>query len=75
MDIMNKFENAEMLGLRDKSTNKLIAVYPQKATGTDAEIEKIVKDWYYMQNCSAENKLKSSYVDILTEEEIKSYKS
>lgn len=71
---MDNLKNAEKIGLRDKDTNKLIVVYPYKAEGTDAEIDKAVKDWYYMQNCSAENKLRNSYVDILTDEEIKSYK-
>lgn len=71
---MGKLENAEMIGIRDKKTNKLIAVYPFKAEGNDAEITKKVTDWYYMQHCSAEDELRTSYVDVLTEEEIKSAK-
>ena len=35
---MNKFEYAEKIGLRDKTSKELIAVYPFKAEGTDAEI-------------------------------------
>ena len=35
---MNKFEHAEKIGLRDKTSKELIAVYPFKAEGTDAEI-------------------------------------
>lgn len=71
---MSKFENIEKVGLRDKSTKKLIAVYPHKPEGTDAEIERKVKDWYYQQSCSAEEQLRSAYVDTLTDIEIKSHK-
>lgn len=71
---MKNFENAEKVGLRDKETKKLIAVYPFKPLGTDAEIDKAVKDWYYVQNCSAEDKILNSYVDFLTENEMKSHK-
>ncbi|WP_094606277.1 hypothetical protein SPSIL_035340 [Sporomusa silvacetica DSM 10669] len=71
---MGKFENAEKVGLRDKATKKLIAVYPFMAEGSDAEIEKIVRDWYYQQSCQAEDQLLTAYVDVLTEYEIKSRK-
>ncbi len=68
---MDKFKNAEKVGLRDKETKKIIGVYPNKVEGTDEEITKIVKDWYYQLSCESENKLLTSYVDILTESEIK----
>ena len=71
---MSKFESAEKLGLRDKETNKLLAVYPYKAEGTDAEINKTIRDWYYHQNCAAEDQLLTAYVDSLTELEIRSRK-
>jgi hypothetical protein len=71
---MGNFENAEKLGLRDKESNKLLAVYPYKAEGTDAEINKIVRDWYYQQSCAAEDQLLTAYVDVLTDYEIKSRK-
>ena len=69
---MSKFENAKKIGLRNKTTKKLIAVYPYKAEGSDAETEKVVRDWYYEQSCEAEDQLLDAYVDILTENEIKS---
>jgi len=69
---MGKFAAAEKVGLRDKDTKKLIAVYPQKPEGSDEEVEKNVKYWFYQQNCSSEEKLKSLYVDALTEHELKS---
>lgn len=72
--IMGKFESAEKLGIRDKDTRKVLAVYPYKAEGTDAEINIIIRDWYYQQNCSAEDQLLTAYVDILTEQEIKQRK-
>ena len=71
---MGKFESAEKLGLRYKDTNKILAIYPYQAEGTDAEINKIVRDWYYQQSCAAEDQLLTAYVDILTEHEIKSRK-
>jgi hypothetical protein len=68
---MGKFENAQKVGLRDKETNKILAVYPYKAEGTDAEINKIVRDWYYQQSCEAEDQLLNAYVDVLTDYEVK----
>ena len=72
---MSKFENAEKIGLREKETNKVLAVYPYKAEGTDAEINKIVRDWYYQQSCAAEDQLLTAYVDVLTDYEIQSRKN
>lgn len=71
---MGKFENTEKIGLRDKGSKELIAVYPHKAEGSDVEIEKAVRDWYYQQSCQAEDQLITAYVDVLTENEIKSRK-
>ncbi len=71
---MGKYDQAEQIGLRDKTTQQLIAVYPFKAVGSDAEIEKTVRDWYYKQSCQAEDQLLTAYVDVLTENEIKSRK-
>ncbi len=71
---MGQLESAERVGLRDKETEKLIAVYPEKPTGTDAEITKTVMDWYYQQSCGAEEKLRHAYVDSLTDQEIKSHR-
>ena len=71
---MGKFENADKIGLRDKTTKKLIAVYPFNTKGSDAEIEKVVRDWYYEQSCQAEDQLLTAYIDALTENEIKSRK-
>lgn len=68
---MGRFEKAEKIGLRDKVTQKLIAVYPLKATGSDTEIDKSVRDWYYKQSCQAEDELLNAFVDVLTEQEIK----
>ena len=68
---MGKFEGAKKVGLRTKETNKIIAVYPEEFSGSDEEIKKTVKDWYYQQSCGAEDELLESFVDVLTEEEIK----
>lgn len=71
---MGKFERFEKVGLRDKDTKQLIAVYPDKPEGTDAEIEEKVQYWYYQKGCSAEEALKGMFVDALTEHELKSSK-
>jgi len=71
---MSKYDNAKKLGLRDKESKKLISVYPDKIEGTDEEIEKKIKDWFYQTSCSAEEALWHSYVDVLTEEELKMWK-
>lgn len=68
---MGRLEKAERVGLRDKQTGELIAVYPEKISGTDNEIEDKVKFWYYQQSCSAENILERSRVDTLNETELK----
>lgn len=71
---MSKFEGLNKLGLRDKDTNRLIAVYPHKPQGTDEEIEKEVKDWYYKQSCAAEDELRNAYVDVVKSNELESNK-
>lgn len=71
---MKNFGNAEKIGLRNKETKKLIVVYPYKPQGTDAEIDKTVKDWYYKQSCAAEDEILNAYVDFLSENEMKSHK-
>ena len=71
---MGKFERFEKVGLRSKETKELIAVYPKKPEGTDAEIEEKVRYWYYQTSCSAEEALNGMYVDALTEHELKSSK-
>jgi len=72
---MSRFKGAERVGLRDKDTRKLIAVYPYAVQGTDSEIEDKVKFWFYQQNCGAEEELRNYFVDALTEQEIKSHQS
>ncbi|MDP4093460.1 MAG: hypothetical protein Q8920_08875 [Bacillota bacterium] len=72
---MHRFENAQKVGLRDIETRKLIAVYPHEVKGTDSEIEDKVKFWYYQQGCGAEEELRSSVVDVLTDNEVKSLNS
>ena len=69
---MGRLENAVKVGLRDKKSKELIAVYPFPVTGGDTEIEKAVRDWYYQQSCEAEERLRGAYVDVLTELEMRS---
>ena len=66
---MDKLKSAAAVGLKDNETEKLIAVYPYKAEGTDREIIDKVKSWYYKQSCIAEEDLRHAYVDAITESE------
>ncbi|ABW18415.1 hypothetical protein [Alkaliphilus oremlandii] len=66
---MSKLQG-EKLGLRENETNRLISIYPYEVKGTDAEIEKKVKDWFYKQGCANEDVLLNAYVDILKDQEI-----
>lgn len=67
---MNKFED-KTIGIRSKKDNEILAVYPEKLKGTDEEIEKKVKDWYYKQSCEAGDELVTAVVDTLTDDEKK----
>ncbi len=68
---MRHFKGTASVGLRDRETNRLIAVYPEKVDFSD-NVEKKVFDWYYTQSCSAENEMENYFVDVLNENEIKS---
>ncbi|MGB7606594.1 MAG: hypothetical protein WBL93_14075 [Lutisporaceae bacterium] len=59
-----------ILGLRDKKTHEIIAVYPHELEGLNQETEKTVKDWYYKQGCSSETTLRHCYVDMIRENEL-----
>ncbi len=59
-----------ILGLRDKMSHKIIAIYPYELDGLTQDTEKTVKDWYYKQDCSAETTLRQCYVDMLRENEL-----
>lgn len=71
---MGKFENAEKIGVRNKKTDELLAVYPDKVEGSDEEITRKVTDWYYTTSCSAEEELRTAYVDTVSAEELESLK-
>lgn len=68
---MGRFDGAINVGIRDRDSNKLIAVYPHPIEGNVREIEDKVRFWFYQQNCSAEDELRNYYVDTLTERESK----
>ena len=55
-DIMGRFDG-HRIGLREKETNRLITAYPYNVAGTDEEIIKRVRDWFYQTSCSAEDQL------------------
>lgn len=58
------------VGLRDKKTHEIIAVYPHQVDDLDTETKKKVKDWYYVQGCANEETLLHCYVDVLRENEL-----
>lgn len=66
-----RFENSRV-GLRNKETGKLIAVYPEIVTGSVNEVKKEVFDWYYKTGCSAETEMRNCIVDDLSDNELKS---
>lgn len=68
---MGKYKNTDQIGIRSKENNRIIAVYPGKLEGSDEEIEKKVKDWYYQQSCGAEEDLLHAIVDKLSDDEIR----
>jgi len=72
---MDQLKDVEKVGIRNIETEELIAVYPHKPEGTDAEIEKAVRDWFYEQDCGSEEKMRDKVVEPLTEAELKSLKS
>lgn len=61
------------VGLREKDTAKLVAVFPEKVSGNHDEVKKKVFDWYYKRSCEAEHELENLYVDPVTEKELKSF--
>lgn len=69
-NIMRTFEN-DRVGLRDKETGDLIAVFPDKVTGNMDTVKKEVFDWYYKTSCSAEEIMRNCIVDDLSEHELK----
>lgn len=71
-DAMGRFEN-QRIGLREKGTNKLIIAYPYKINGTDEQVSRRVKNWYYQTNCCTTDHLLKIFVDFLDDEELKQY--
>lgn len=67
---MDTLKDAKRIGIRNIVTEELIAVYPYEPVGTDAEIEKLVRDWYYGENCAAEEKMRDAVVEPLTDAEL-----
>lgn len=67
---MKEIVTKATVGLRDKNTHDIIAVYPEKVDGLTSEVKKKVKDWYYVQGCANEETLLHCYVDILRDSEL-----
>ncbi|MCX7922305.1 MAG: hypothetical protein N3B21_09885 [Clostridia bacterium] len=67
---MRKFEG-ERVGIREKGSDKLIAVYPHSIDGNAEEVADKVLFWYYQQDCSTGERLEKYYVDSLSETELK----
>jgi len=71
---MKDLKDFTYVGLRNRCTGKIDAVYPHQITGPADEVEDKVKYWYYQQGCSAESELGNLYVDVLYEHEVEEYK-
>lgn len=69
---MDKNNDMISVGIRDKVTDKLIAVYPEVVQDLSRDVKKKVLDWYYKQNCDTSESIDRYYVGTLTETEFKS---
>ena len=69
---MNKFTQNIKLGIKDKESDKLIAIYPHPVENSSNETRHKVLDWYYKQDCSTSENIENYYVDTITETEFKS---
>ncbi|OGO78799.1 MAG: hypothetical protein A2Y23_12600 [Clostridiales bacterium GWB2_37_7] len=67
---MKEIVTKATVGLRSKKTHEIVAVYPNLVEGLNQEVEKMVKDWYYVQGCANEETLRHCFVDILRENEL-----
>lgn len=67
---MKETVSKAIVGLRVRDTNEIVAVYPEPVDGLTHEVEKKVKDWYYVQGCANGELLRHCYVDILRENEL-----
>lgn len=67
---MKEIVSKATVGLRSKKTHEIVAVYPHMVDGLTQEVEKKVKDWYYVQGCGNEEVLAHCFVDILRENEL-----
>lgn len=61
---MGKFAGKKV-GIIRNEDNEVLAVYPEIIQGTDEEIEKEVKDWFYKQECINEEILRTAHVGIV----------
>lgn len=68
---MTTFHGKVYLGIRDKETEKLVAIYPESIDADSVNAEKKVLDWYYKQDCHTSENIENVYVDYLSEREFK----
>lgn len=69
--LSGKFEAAGRAGVRNKRTKELVAVYPYRVWGTDADIEREVHDWFYVRNREKGIQTIDYFVDTLSPVELK----
>lgn len=71
---MGRFNTFTNVGLRDRVTRNLIAVYPEEVCGSDEEVYDKVISWYKDQDYARNDEIRSYYVDTITDDEFKSMK-
>ena len=71
---MSRFNNPVHVGLRDRVTMDLVAVYPETVVGSDEEVYKKAESWFNQQGYSLESKNRNYFVDTLTDSEFESTK-
>lgn len=65
------FEASGRVGLRDGKTRDLVAVYPYKVQGNNADVTQAVKSWFYEETGNVEKNTGNYFVDVLSPTELK----
>lgn len=73
MILIKKYNANQHVGIKDKETGKIMAVYPHEVQENTKEFQNKVLDWYYKQGCSTSEYIENYYVDTVTEEQFKAF--
>lgn len=71
---MNRFNNPVHVGLRDRMSRDLVAVYPHTVRGSNEEVYQEVESWFNQRGYSLHDEPRQYFVDTITEDEFKAMK-